>query len=101
MTSGLSKKFGKKKSLTDKQKAEIKRQKILRSPTKLYKHRDEFTKQEIDEALKRFEWERRLSEFSMYELNTGKRYVDAALGNIDTGVRTYKLAKKTIGLVRR
>lgn len=57
-------------------KAAARREKIKQSPTKLYKHRREFTKAEIDEAMKTFEWEKRLQGFSSEELKHGAAYID-------------------------
>lgn len=82
------------KATKEKERNQNRREEILRSPSKLYKHRNEFTKQEIDDALKRFEWERRLSSYSADEINAGKRYVDTLLGYADTGIRAYNTYAK-------
>lgn len=82
------------KAASERVKRQNAREEILRSPTKLYKHRNEFTRQEIDDAMRRFEWERRLNEFSNYEINAGKRYVDTLLGYADTGIRAYNTYAK-------
>lgn len=82
------------KAAKDREKRQKTREEILRSPTKLYKHRNEFTKQEIDDALKRFEWERRLQSFSADEINAGKRYADTLLGYADTGIKAYNTYAK-------
>lgn len=78
----------------EREKIQKRREDILKSPTKLYKHRNEFTKQEIDDAMKRFEWEQKLSNYSANELNAGKKYVDSLLGYADTGIRAYNTYAK-------
>lgn len=40
---------------------------ILSHPKKLYEHRDEFTKDEIEELIKQINWDRRISEVSKEE----------------------------------
>lgn len=77
-------------------KAAARREKIKQSPTKLYKHRREFTKAEIDEALKTFEWEKRLNDYSKEELNRGANYIDTmtkyakSIGNLyNVGANVY------------
>lgn len=66
-----------KKEARKAQKAEEKRKSYLKSPSMLYKHRNEFSKAEIDAAMKEFEWERKLRDFSKHELDTGQRYVES------------------------
>lgn len=81
-------------SKNNKERLKNKREEILKSPTKLYKYRDQFTEQEIKDAVKRFETNKKLSELSNYEMNTGKRYVDTFLGYADTGIKVYKTFNK-------
>lgn len=70
------------------------RAQILSDPTKLYKHRKDFSKEEIDKAMNNFNREERLRNYSQNKqnskLNTIKRitaYGTAALG-------TYAVVKK-------
>lgn len=50
------------------------KEKILQDPKKLYKHRKEFTKEEIQDALQRFEWEQKVQSYSTTRLeNTAKK----------------------------
>lgn len=91
--SSKDKQFSRLRSIAEK-KNQNSREEILKSPTKLYRHREEFTKQEIDDAIRRFETERKLNELSAYELNAGKRYVDALLGYADTGIKAYNTYAK-------
>lgn len=44
--------------------------------------------------MKRFEWERKLNDFSTYEMNAGKRYIDTLLGYADTGIKAYNTYAK-------
>lgn len=75
-------------------KKERLRAEALRSPSKLYKMRDQFTKEEIDAAMKRFKWEKELREYSKSELSAGKEYVNNILDYADTGMRAYNTAAK-------
>lgn len=52
-------------------KAEKRRKEILNNPSKLYKHRKEFSKAEIDEAMKQFEWEKKLKQLSVDDVRLG------------------------------
>lgn len=98
----LSAKMTKQKKLRERQKkaaqkAEVqkKRQTILSSPTQLYKHRNEFTKEEIDDAIKRFDVEKKLRDLSSNELNIGKRYLDTLIGYGQSGLKAYDTVAKT------
>lgn len=70
----------------DKQK---RREKILKNPTLLNKHREEFTQSEIEAALRKFDMDRRLRDASIDRLNTAKKYVDMALGYYQTASKIY------------
>lgn len=73
---------------------EKKRQEYLKSPSQLYKHRDMFTQQEIDAAMKRFQWEQNLRNMSKSEMNRGKETVDMVLGYVKTGTEAYNAFAK-------
>lgn len=60
-------------------KAEKKRQKILSSPTKLYKNRNKFTKSEIEAAMKNMKMERELRSLSRDEISIGSQYANTIL----------------------
>lgn len=78
-----------------KKKREIKRKEnILRNPTKLYKHRYEFTQDEINDAIKRFEWEAKLNELSVKQLQRGKNYLDTAFNTVNSGINLYNAAAR-------
>lgn len=66
-----------------------KRQKILNDPKKLYKHRKEFSKTEIDDAMKTFKWENDLQRISADRISNGKRMVDDLVGTFSKGIDGY------------
>lgn len=69
--------------------AEKRRRDILNDPTKLYKYRREFSQDEINAALKQFEWERKLQDFSTAKLETGRKKTQAALGILTATLASY------------
>lgn len=78
-----------------KQLKEIKRREsILRNPTRLYKHRYEFTQEEINAALKNFEWEKKLQDYSINQLQAGKKYLEAAFTSVNAGINFYNAAAR-------
>lgn len=91
----LREKTKKKKAQMDKKEAKLrseadaKRAEILKSPRQLYKYRDQFTKSEIDEAMKRFKWEQELRNMSKSDMNRGKEYIDMILGYTESGMKAY------------
>lgn len=112
-TKGTSKKsslIGKKKTKEEKdaeeksrvaKAKEKRRQEILRSPTQLYKHRNEFTQEEIDSAMKRMKWERELRQLSRDEMSRGKTYVDVFIGYGKTMSEAYNLYNSAAGKALR
>lgn len=91
----------KKKSERDAQKVERekkrqieRRERILKNPTKLYKHRYEFTQDEINSALKQFEWEKKLNEYSVNQLERGKKYLDVAFNTVNSSINIYNAAAR-------
>lgn len=77
------------KNFRAKSKFEKEREQILRSPSKLYKNRDKFTKEEIDAAMRRFKWEQELRNMSKSDMNRGKEYLDMILGYTESGMKAY------------
>lgn len=77
-----------------KQREIKKREEILRNPTKLYKYRNEFTQDEINNALRRFEWEKKLNDYSINQLERGKKYLDAAFNTVNSGINIYNAAAR-------
>lgn len=79
------------------------REQILRDPKQLYKYRNQFTREEIDEAMKTFEWEKRLrsyvtdkNESSVKAMEQGKRIVQAATGVISGGIGAYNQTARIV-----
>lgn len=65
------------------------REKILSDPKKLYKHRKEFTREEIDQAIKTFEWEKKLRDLSIADMEAGKKMVSNAVGYANAIISGY------------
>lgn len=70
----------------DKEKSEL-----MRSPITMAKYKEKFTNEEIEAALKRFEMEKKLSDYSAKERNRGKEFVDDMIGFAETAKRGYNL----------
>ena len=83
-----------KRAERDKQKQAERREKILRNPTKLYKHRNDFSQDEINAALKRFAWEKQLSDYSMAQLERGQKYLTAAFDTMNASINIYNSAAR-------
>jgi hypothetical protein len=71
--------------------------KILDSPTKLYKHRKEFTQTEIDSAMKKMKWERELRTLSQDELGKGAKYAQTILAYGQAASTAYNLVNSEAG----
>jgi len=65
---------------------------LAKSPTYLYKNRDLFTTEELNQALNRINTEQRLHQASMQELKRGKDIVDTIIGYGKTINDAYKTA---------
>lgn len=74
--------------------ARKKRQSILNNPTKLYKHRREFTSDEIQNAMKQFEWEKKLSEYSKNDLKNGAEFINTMFQYTNNGINLYNAAAR-------
>lgn len=75
-------------------KKEKQRKAILNNPTKLYKHRREFSAQEIQDAMKQFEWERKLSEYSKADLKNGADYINTMFQYVNNATNLYNAAAR-------
>lgn len=73
---------------------EKKRQSILNNPTQLYKHRREFTADEIQAAMKQFEWEKKLSEYSKNDLKNGAEFINTMFSYANNGINLYNTAAR-------
>lgn len=82
-------------------KKEAKRQEILSKPSSLYKHRKEFTYEEIDAAMKKFDWEKRLNSYAVdrdkqlqERIRTGAEYINIMQRGVDNGIKLYNHAAR-------
>lgn len=82
-----------KRRLEEEKKA---KEKSLASPTAMYKNRNkiDFTKEELDEAMKRFERDKKLSEYSRDEISRGQKYWDTAINYGNNAIKTYNMFAK-------
>lgn len=83
-----------KKSAKQQAAKEKKRQAILNNPTSLYKHRREFTADEIQAAMKQFEWEKKLSEYSKNDLKNGAEFINTMFSYVNNGINLYNAAAR-------
>lgn len=70
------------------------REKILQNPTLLYKHRKEFSSEEIRKAMSNIQMEQNLQQLSMNQLSAGATYINAALKYAEAGIKVYNNAAK-------
>ena len=77
-------------------KKEADRQKILKNPTQLYKHRDEFTYDEIKKAMDRFEWEKKLNTYSQENLKRGAEFIQTMNTRVSNGINLYNSAARIV-----
>ena len=69
----------------------VRRDRILSDPGLLYKHRKEFTKEEIDNAMKTFEWENRLLNQSSQRLQAAQNKVNSVVNIAGNSVKAYNI----------
>lgn len=65
------------------------RKKILENPAELRKHLDEFTKQEIADAMMKFDTSRKLADISKADLQRAEAYVNSIANILSASVRGY------------
>lgn len=82
----IAKKKAKEQKKFEKEKAEL-----MRSPLTMVKYKEKFTDEEIDRALKRFEMEKKLADYSAKERRRGKEFVDDLIGFAETAKKGYNL----------
>lgn len=78
---------------------EKKRQAILNNPTSLYKHRKEFTYDEIKKAMEQFEWEKKLSNYSTDQLKNGAEFIGTLFKGANNAINLYNAAARIINSV--
>lgn len=64
---------------------------ILRSPAKMLQYRDYLTDEEIEKALKRFEMEKKLADFTRSERKRGGEFVKDVVDFTETSVKGYNM----------
>lgn len=84
----------KKKAQAEAAKKEAQRKKILRDPRQLYKHRDEFTYDEIKEAMKRFDWEKQLNGYSQSQVAQGAKFIGDLFTLANNSINLYNSAAR-------
>lgn len=77
-------------------KKEARRKDILSNPTKLYKHRKEFTYDEIKKAMETFEWEKRLNTYSSERLKSGAEFIKTMTTYVNNGINLYNSAARIL-----
>ncbi len=91
----VGKKQAKKKAADEKKAAKkaqkdiARREKILQNPTLLYKHRKEFSTEEIKKAMSNIKMEQELRDLSVKQLGAGQQYLETALKYAESGIKTY------------
>lgn len=69
--------------------ATIRRDEIMRDPKLLYKHRREFSPEEIKKAMDRIRMEQDLRQLSINDLSAGQVYLQTAVKYAETGISAY------------
>lgn len=80
---------------------EKRRRAILDDPGKLYKHRKEFSKEEIDQAIKQFEWEKKLNQLSLDKISIGQQKAAKALGILTTTLGAYDQVARVVNTITK
>lgn len=83
-----------KKAAKQQAQKEKRRRDILNNPTSLYKHRREFTADEIQAAMRQFEWEKKLSEFSKNDLKNGAEFINTMFQYVNNATNLYNAAAR-------
>lgn len=75
-----------------------KREETLRSPGKMYKKRRkyEYTQDEINAALRRFEWEKKVRDYSAAEVKAGKDFIDSLFQYANSGINLYNTSARIV-----
>lgn len=77
-------------------KKEKQRRAILNNPTKLYKHRREFSQREIQQAMQQFDWERRLNSYSREQLTNGAEFINTMFKYTNNSINLYNSAARIV-----
>lgn len=74
------------------EKAKIERDKILRSPRLLKKYQYNFSQEEVNDAIRRFDNDTRLRNVQVSKIESGRRFVESLAGMTRSGVNIYNTA---------
>lgn len=78
---------------------EIKKAEALKSPKKAYRNRELFTREELEDAVRRFETENRLKEASNKRIQNGVTFTNNVLNGAESAVRGYNLVARLYNTV--
>lgn len=70
------------------------REAILRDPSKLYRHRRKFTQDEINAAIRTFEWEKKLSDLSAARRKAGEEQIRSMVNYSVNAINLYNQAAR-------
>lgn len=73
------------------EKAKKDHARYLKSAKETYRHRHEFSADELQEAMKRFQWEKTLRDLSQSEIEAGTKAINAILNYGDAGIRGWNM----------
>lgn len=79
------------------ERAAKQREKIMSSPSKLYKNRRQFTDQEIQQAISKMRMERELKQLHMDKMAHATKYVNTILAYGETAKKAYDLYNSPLG----
>lgn len=85
------------KEKKNQEKREKRIKELMKDPIKLYKYRDQFTTEEINKMITRYEAEKRLYDYSRSSLNKGKEYIDLVVGYANSLYNAYNVYNKFTG----
>lgn len=68
-----------------------KREEVLRNPGKLKERQYDYTEEEVQEALRRFDWDQKLHEYNQKRLKRGADYMSTFVKYMSTGTAMYNL----------
>lgn len=77
------------------------RRRISRNPSKLRKHQYEYSQKEIDDALRRFDSDKRLREYRLNSLKRGRDYVATMAGLSVSALLLHKNSKEIKTIVKK
>lgn len=88
-----------KKAAREEARRKARIEQIKSDPSLLYKHRKEFTREEIDEAMKTFEWEKKLRGYSLSKMDDGAEFVNKLVKTGGNLIAAYNTAARVYNTV--